>query len=125
MSMTMKLSYSGTDFTFSPREGYAIPQHRERERYNSINGDLNISEIYEQSQYEIPLNAVPKADYDNVYSWWDNMRKLTFMSDITIPGTVIYVRIINETNPLKMTFGTGWQSYFEGILILREVPALS
>lgn len=121
----MKLTYSGTDFIFSPREGYAIPQHREREQYPSINGDLNISEIYEQSLYEIPLNAVSKANYDNVYSWWDNMRKLVFMPDTSVPGTTITVRIINTENPLKMTFGTTWAGYYEGTLILREVPALS
>ena len=125
MSMSMKLTYSGTDFTFSPRPGYAIPQHREREQYNSINGDLNISEVYEQSLYEIPLIAIPKADYDNIYSWWDSMYKLTFTSDTSAPGTTITVRIINLENPLRMMQGMAWASFYEGTLELHEVPALS
>jgi len=125
MSMTMNLTYSGTDFTFSPCEGYAIPQHREREQYNSINGDLNISEVYEQSLYEIPLIAISKADYDNIYTWWDSMLKLTFMPDTSVPGTTITVRIINLDNPLRMMHGMAWAGFYEGTLQLHEVPALS
>jgi len=125
MSMSMKLTYSTTDFLFSPRPGYAILQHREREQYAGINGDLNISEVYEQALYEIPLIAVPQADYANVYSWWDNMRKLTFTPDTAVPGTTITVRIINPDDPLRMIFGTGWAGKYEGTLRLHEVPALS
>jgi hypothetical protein len=121
----MSLAYGGNTVTFSPRYGYAIPEDRYRNEYKSVNGDLIINELANDAQYEIPLNAVNKTDYDLIYSWWDGMFKCVFTPDTSAPGTTITVRIINESDPLSMMAGTQWASFYEGTLILREVPALS
>ena len=120
----MRLSYSGTNFDFSPRDGYAIPQKRERETYRTPNGDLLSSEIYAIEEYSIPVNNISKADYDNIYAWWNDMRKMTFTPDLAVPGTTITMRFANEENPLTM-MALGWATKYEGVLELIEVPALS
>ena len=115
------------DFIFSPlvRSGYAIPENRRRNQYDGINGDLIINELYNKGKWIIPINNVSKADYDSVYTWWDNMLKLVYTPDTSAPGTTYTVRITNDTDPLSMMFGTGWAAKYEGTLILEEVPALS
>jgi hypothetical protein len=121
----MSLAYGGNTVIFSPRYGYAIPEDRVRNEYKSVNGDLIINEIANDALYEIPLNAISKHDYDHIYAFWDGMFKCVFTPDTSAPGTTITVRIINESDPLTMMQGTLWASFYEGILILREVPALS
>ena len=76
------------------------------------------------SSYMERFHSAP-ADYDKVYTWWDNMLKLTYTPDTSAPGTTYTVRITNDTDPLSMMFGTGWAVKYEGTLILEEVPALS
>ena len=122
--MIMSLTDGVDTVTFSPRYGYAIPQDRTRNIYHSLNGDQIINEQAEHEQYEIPLNAISKTDYDLIYGWWDEMTKLTFTPDTDAPGTVYYVRIVNTENPLQM-MSPHWATYYEGTLSLREVPALS
>ena len=121
------LTLGSVDFTFSPRieSGYAIPENRIRHQYEGVNGDLIINEISAKGKWIIPLNNVSKADYNKVYTWWDNMLKLTYTPDTAAPGTTYTVRITNDTDPLSMMFCVGWASIYEGTLILEQVPALS
>lgn len=121
------LTIGSVDFTFSPLvdKGYAIPEARDRRMYEGPNGNLIINEISEHGRWEIPLNNIAKSDFDKVETWWRNMLKLTYTPDTDSPGTVYYVRIVNEECPLDMMFGTGWATKYEGMLILEEVPALS
>ena len=121
------LTLGSVDFTFSPRidSGYAIPENRIRKQYEGVNGDLMINELSAKGKWVIPLNNISKADYDKVYTWWDNMLKLTYTPDTDTPLTIYYVRITNQADPLSMMFSTGWATKYEGTLILEEVPALS
>jgi len=121
------LTIGSVDFTFSPLvdSGYAIPEARDRRIYEGPNGNLIINEISEHGRWEMPVNNIAKADFDKVETWWRNMLKLTYTPDTDSPGTVHYVRIVNEECPLDMMFGTGWATKYEGMLILEEVPALS
>ena len=122
------LTIGSVNFDFSPRidSGYAIPEVRDRRIYEDCpNGNLIINEISEHGRWEIPLNNIASADFYKVETWWRNMLKLTFTPDLTAPGTVYYVRIVNEDCPLDMMGGTGWATKYEGMLILEKVPALS
>ena len=127
MGYEMKLTYTTTVFIFSPLvdSGWAIPENRIRHQYDGVNGDLIINEISAKGKWVIPVNDVSKADYDNVYLWWDTMLKLTYTPDTDAPGTTVTARITNDTDPLSMMFGVGWASIYEGTLILEQVPALS
>lgn len=125
--MIMSLSDGVDTITFSPLadSNYGVPEDRVRNQYISPNGNLMINEISENALYEISLNAVSKHDRDHIYTWWSDMIILHFVPDTTAPGTIIHIRIINESDPLPHMAGVAWQGFFEGTLELHEVPALS
>jgi hypothetical protein len=127
MGYQMQLTYSGTDVLFAPLVdgNFRIPESRDRRIYEGYNGNLIINEISAKLRWEIPINNIPKADYDNLYTWWSSMYKLTFTPDTDSPLTIYKVRIATEEPPLKMMWGVGWADKYEGMLVLEQVPSLS
>lgn len=119
--MAMTLNDGSVTVTFSPIRGYEKPDDHDRKQYKAMDGTLYIYEWSHWGKWSIPLNKIPKADYDQLLSWWQNRTQLTFTPDTDVPGTTYTVKMTNESNSLRMMFGTGWRNKHEGTLTLREV----
>ena len=107
--------------TFNPiREGYQEPQERNRITHKAMDGTLYVYEFADKKKWNISVNAITKANYDQILLWWQGRTELTFTPDEAVPATTYTVNIIDRQNPLKMMF-TGWQRLYEGILTIREL----
>ncbi|RKY33173.1 MAG: hypothetical protein DRP74_00540 [Candidatus Omnitrophota bacterium] len=118
----MKLTDGVTSIEFSPAKGFEVPEDRPRTAHKTLDGELYIYEWGNKRKYVVPVTKISRDDRDIFVGWWQNLTKLTFYPDLKYdPTDSISVRIINEERPLQAMFDPGWETYFEGELILREV----
>ena len=123
MADKMSLTYMAVTVTFSPlASSNFIPFiGRKRITHKALDGTNYTYELHGKGRSEISINALSAADYDILYSWWSNHYSLVYTPDVDDPDTIYTVKITNETNPFRMMPNTGWDTDYEGSMILEEM----
>ena len=87
----------------------------------SISGQLNTYKVasMKQYRYSVPLTFVSSADHVLTTDWWKNQRELIFSYGSGSTYNSIYVRIINNTQPLNIRNDQQFDKY-RGMLRLAS-----
>lgn len=128
MAEVMQFTDGSTTIQLSPLvdPNYERPDSRDRGYFQPDAGYRQYWDTGGGQKHSIGLNNVSKTNADQLNTWWQSLTILTFTPDLTgAPGTTIHVRVINEQKPIQMWFPTGWQTKYQGTLVVQEVSSSS
>ena len=121
MAGRVELYVNPTTVLLSPREGYDIPEKRDRKKIRTLDGTLYIYEYSNKEVFELDVSNVSAADAAYIITWWQDMTTIRFDALVDAGANdYVNVKIINDERPLRYMWPS-WNNLFEGTLLIGEV----
>ena len=128
MADRQRLTDGTTTIVVNPlvNPAYNRPDSRDRGIFRSRDGTAQQWDAGGAQLHDVAVNDVSKTNADKINTWMASRTILTYTPDLSgASGTTIYTRIVNIQKPMQMMFDTGFQSKYEGQLVIQEVSSSS